>query len=312
MTEWYSIGGNQKQYRKEWKNIMNYTIRNDQLTVVLKTMSGTFTSIKKGNREYLWQGSDLWKGQSPICFPICGSLRKDTAETEDGKVLKMGRHGFVRKREFALKEQTDVSASFTFTSSDETKKMYPYDFVLTTSYRLDGNKIHVSYDVTNTGSETLPFNIGGHTGYACPLDEGESYSDYEVEFEKEEQTDVPTPVAATNLLDSENRMAIPMKGNILPLSHELFDRDLLVLDRLKSKWVYLHKKGEKKGVRVSFDAPNLVLWSAKGQADFLAIEPWQGNCTCENEDDVFDHKPYVQYAAPGETKGMSFTVEIID
>lgn len=292
---------------------MNYTIKSDDLAVTLKTHSGTFTSIKKGDREYIWQGDKAtWGDQSPICFPICGSIRNETAQTEDGKTFKMGRHGFIKDQEFALKEQTDSSVSLIFDSNDETRKMYPYDFRFTTSYSVEGNKITVHYDVTNTGKETLPFCVGGHTGYRCPLDAGEEYTDYEVEFEKDEQADVPTPVAATKLLDSENRMAIPMEGNVLPLDHSLFANDLLVFDQLKSKYVYLHKKGESKGVKVSFDLPFLVLWTSKKPADFLAIEPWQGNCTCENEDDVFDHKPGVLYAAPGETKGMTFTVEILD
>ncbi|MEE0955111.1 MAG: aldose 1-epimerase family protein [Eubacterium sp.] len=292
---------------------MNYTIGNDRLTVTLKTLSGTFSSIKMNGREYLWQGDpDTWGGQSPICFPICGSLRNETASTLDGKVLHMGRHGFVRKRDFHFGEQGKDCASLVFESSEETKEMYPYDFRLTASYKLEGNKILVRYDVTNTGDSPLPFCIGGHTGYRCPLDEGEDYSDYEVVFEKNEQTDVPTPVAATKLLDTEKRMPIPMEGNVLPLSHDLFANDLLVFDQMQSKLVYLHKKGETKGVRVSFDLPFLVLWSSGKPADFLAIEPWQGNCTCENEDDVFDHKPGVLYAKPGETRGIGFTIEILD
>lgn len=292
---------------------MNYSIHSNELEVTVKTHSGTFTSVKKGGREYIWQGDPAtWGDQSPICFPICGSIRSETATTLDGKTMKMGRHGFVKDNEFTLKEQKDAYVSLTFDSTEETKKMYPYDFSFTASYAVEGNKITVHYDVTNTGNETMPFCVGGHTGYRCPLDEGEEYTDYEVEFEKDEQTDVPTPMAASMLIDTENRMPIPMKGNVLPLDHDLFANDLLVFDHLKSKSVYLHKKGETKGVKVSFNLPFLVLWSTTAPADFLAIEPWQGNCTFENEDDVFDHKPGVLYAAPGETKGMTFTVEIMD
>ena len=37
---------------------------------------------------------------------------------------------------------------------------------------IDGARLDVSYEVTNEGDEDMPFFIGGHPGFACPLDEG--------------------------------------------------------------------------------------------------------------------------------------------
>ena len=41
----------------------------------------------------------------------------------------------------------------------------------------------MSYEVTNEGTEDMPFFVGGHPGFKCPLDEGESYDDYELRFD---------------------------------------------------------------------------------------------------------------------------------
>ncbi|MFR3451263.1 MAG: hypothetical protein ACLTSX_06260 [Collinsella sp.] len=41
----------------------------------------------------------MWSGQAPVCFPICGGLREDgVAQTRSGKQIKLGRHGFARKQ----------------------------------------------------------------------------------------------------------------------------------------------------------------------------------------------------------------------
>ena len=59
--------------------------------------------------------------------------------------------------------------------------------------------MNVSYEVTNTGSEDMPFFIGGHPGSACPLDEGESYSEYKLRFEADEAEKLCCAVPDTGL-----------------------------------------------------------------------------------------------------------------
>ena len=51
---------------------------------------------------------------------------------------------------------------------------YPYPFKLVARYTLEGDAVRVSYEVTNEGTEDMPFVIGGHPGFRCPLDEGEA------------------------------------------------------------------------------------------------------------------------------------------
>ena len=98
-------------------------IKNDKLTVEFTSLGGTFTSIKNAEgREYLWQGdAAFWKGQAPICFPVCGSLRNNTATTIEGKTLSMPRHGIVKDREFEVAEQTDTSITFRLESDEQLK-----------------------------------------------------------------------------------------------------------------------------------------------------------------------------------------------
>ena len=119
------------------------------------------------------------------------------------------------------------------------------------------------------------------------------------------------PVPSTGLIDVTNRSKNPMVGKTLPLSHELFDFAETIFDVLESRQVTLSKKGEDKGVRLSFEGfPYLIVWS-KPEGDFVAVEPWGGLSTCSDEDDVLEHKRGCLIAKPKETIVRSFTIEIL-
>ena len=210
-------------------------------------------------------------------------------------------------------EQTDTMIALKLESSSraELLEQYPFPFKIVTRYSLEGKRVHVTYEVTNEGTEDMPFFVGGHPAFACPLDEGESYSDYKLRFEAEEAAKLCTAVPSTGLIDVENRSANPMQGCDLPLTHELFDFAETIFDVLNSHVVDYVKKDEEKGLRLTFsDMPYLIVWG-KPEGDFVAVEPWGGLSTCSDEDDVFEHKRGCLVAKPGETIARGFSIEIL-
>ncbi|RGJ52876.1 MULTISPECIES: aldose 1-epimerase family protein [unclassified Collinsella] len=293
---------------------MEYALSNDSISIKVSTAGGSFTSIEAGGREYLWQGDPaVWSGQAPVCFPICGGLRDGSAMTFAGHHVKLARHGFARKQEWKLLSQSENELAMCLASEDNAALLsdYPYPFKLVARYTLERAAVRVSYEVTNEGTEDMPFFIGGHPGFRCPLDDGEAYTDYELRFEKDEAAELCTAVPSTGLIDVANRSKNPMVGKTLPLSHELFDFAETIFDVLESRQVTLSKKGEDKGVRLSFEGfPYLIVWS-KPEGDFVAVEPWGGLSTCSDEDDVLEHKRGCLIAKPKETVVRSFTIEIL-
>ena len=144
--------------------------------------------------EYLWQGDKAyWSGQAPVLFPICGSIRGDKAILKNGKETQMSRHGIVRKKESICEERTENSITFAIVSSEEMYAQFPFDFKLYIKYSLVKNTIKTEYLVENKGEEIMPFFIGGHLGFNCPLFYNEKYEDYTVVFEQQENCSVPTP-----------------------------------------------------------------------------------------------------------------------
>lgn len=291
---------------------MDYSLSNDKLDVVFKSKGGTLKSIKnKEGLEYLWQGDPAyWSGQAPVLFPICGSIRNDRASVGGGKTMTMPRHGIIRKKEFSMTEQTDSRIVFSISSDAESKKQFPYDFRVSEIFSLSDSTISVTYRVENTGEEVMPFFVGGHPAFCCPLEDGEKFEDYHVKFPERETCATPDPVPGTGLQDLHRRTPLLDNTDDLALSYDLFVNDARVLDTLKSRSATMISEKTGRGVRLDFaDFPYLLLWNNK-QGKFLAMEPWVGLSTTTDEDDVFEHKHNVQFAEPGKSREYTYRITV--
>jgi len=292
---------------------MEYKITNGMITAKFRTFGGELTSVCRSGLEYLWQGDRAyWGGQAPVLFPIVGSLRNQQAVTASGKICRMERHGIARKREFTLNKESNQSISFVLHSDSETKKRYPFEFELEVQYRLDGKSLTTRYTITNADREVLPFQIGGHPAFRCPLKEGERFEDYVVEFEFPETADCPSPNPSTGLVNLEQRRSILKNESVLSLSHRLFENDALIFDSLRSKEVCLRHSKTGCGVRMKFeDFDYFLLWSSSNGGPFVALEPWSGLAACNDESNLFDLKRGVTLLPPGEKKSFQYTIELL-
>ncbi|HHV13614.1 MAG TPA: aldose 1-epimerase family protein [Clostridiales bacterium] len=290
---------------------MNYTLENEYLQLRFRSIGGEITSIQsKDGLEYLWQGDPAyWSGQAPVLFPICGSLRNNTASIGNKGTCHMPRHGIARKREFQLDSITSNSITFSLHSDDISKESYPYDFLLRITYTLDKNSVTTSYHIQNDSGTPMPFFIGGHPAFHCPLSPKESFEDYVIEFEHEENASCPSPDMATGLIDSSIRTRYLENERILPLKHDLFYRDSLVFDELKSRQVRLKSLKSEHGIELAFpDFDYFVLWSSYNDGPFVALEPWTGLSTCSDEDDIFEHKRGVRILNSQEEATLQYKI----
>lgn len=295
---------------------MGHSLHNDQLTVTFSEVGGELSSIKDRNGlEYLWQAdATYWGGQAPVLFPICGSLRQGQAHlTLEGQTyqLAMPRHGVVRKRRFEPENISQTEIAFSFTSDEKTYAAYPFHFKLTTCYKLEGSKISTSYEVTNRDTKPLPFCIGGHPAFNCPLLEGETFEDYYLAFDQPEPGTIPRTLVETGLIDPSDRRPFLAGGQRLDLTYDLFEEDALVLEQLVSRKVSLKSDKHNKAIHFSFDDfPNLLLWTSANQGPFIALEPWCGLSTCTDESDDFLEKRQLQILEAGETRIFTYVIEI--
>ena len=293
-------------------------VKSDQLTVQFKTLGGALSSIKdRDGIEYLWQGdATYWSGQAPVLFPICGSLREDTAfySHADGTETKgsIPRHGLVRKNEFELVDQTENSVTFAIEDDENTYQNYPYHFRLEITYLVTGKTVRTQYKIFNKEtSKVMPYFIGGHPGFNCPLLDDEAYEDYYLEFEKEETCSVSRPFPETGLLDFQDRSPWLVSQKEVDLSYDLFSVDAVTLDELQSKSIALRSRKHEKGLKVNFqEFPNLIIWSTLNKGPFITFEPWSGLSTSLEEGNHLEDKKNVRLLEPVQVDQIGFDIEI--
>ena len=158
----------------------------------------------------------------------------------------------------------------------------------------------------------MPFCIGGHTAFRCPLSEGEKFEDYRLVFDRAEDTRSILPGPGGCLCHDKPGPALT--GTDIRLDHQIFDQvDTLIYDGLRSKTVSLRHDATGRGVRVDFsEFPMVAFWTMPGvRAPYICIEPWQGCAAVDNESGDFRDKPHCAVLAPGESKRLRYTVSLL-
>ncbi|MFV5684269.1 aldose 1-epimerase family protein [Flavobacterium sp. GB2R13] len=283
---------------------MNTVIKNTFLTATINNFGAELCSLKNNfNKEYIWEGDlDFWGKHSPILFPIVGTLKNNSFDY-DHKKYHLSRHGFAREMEFELIEKKENSATFSIQSSEETLKVYPFEFELQIIYTLEKNNLSIAYKVINKGNSQIPFSIGAHPAFALPG----NFDNYYIQFEKEEP--LQYYLLENDLISNETKKLETHEGQI-PLTYQLFENDALIFKTLESKSLTI-LENKKPFLKVNFeDFPSLGIWT-KMNASFLCIEPWFGySDTDENSGNIFE-KEGIQILNENEIFDSEFSIEIL-
>lgn len=252
---------------------MEHMISNGVLSLSVSENGAEMMSLKKDGAEYLWQGNpEFWSGRAYNLFPICGRLT-DGKYTFKGKTYEMMLHGFAKLSHFDLAAKDDNSLTFILKSNDETKKMYPFDFVLTVKYTLCGNCVRTDYTVKNTGNEKMYFALGGHPGFNIPIDGNGSFEDYCIEFN---ESSAPRALKMDNCYMSDETVPFNLDGGKkYSLHHSMFDNDAVFLCDMP-KEVTLKSSKSTRSVTLKYpDMKYLGLWhKPQTEAPYMCIEPW--------------------------------------
>ena len=254
---------------------MLYTIHNSDMTVTIDGLGAQLQSITAaGGTEYLWSGDPAyWSSRAPILFPYVGRLTDDTY-TCDGRAYQMTRHGFARRTEFSVLTQGKDHITLYMEDSEESRKLYPFAFRFDVSYVLEGNTLVIVYAVESRDGRTMFFGLGGHPGFRVPLEEGRAFTDYRLTFAQ--------PCQPWQVLMSENYMIsgreapYPLENGVdLPLRHDLFDRDAIILKHF-ARSVTLSTSEGTRGLTLSCPRMRyLGIWhQPKTDAPYVCLEPW--------------------------------------
>jgi len=225
--------------------------------VVLLNLSGK--EILYLNEATLFDRTKNIRGGIPVLFPICGRV-------VDGKIFfkaqefEMKNHGFARDSSFNIAGYIDMpdknGIALRLSSSEFTKKFYPYDFELVMQYLIDDEMFEVKMIVKNEDSSIMPFYAGFHPYFLCNKDEftlklecEKCFDDVEkrfIDLQDFKEIDFSKPEVNLDFLDvgsSEVEITLDRDKKIVLLKDENFK--------------------------------NIVVWSLK-DFDFVCVEPWMG------------------------------------
>ena len=274
-------------------------LRNEQLSIVVSEKGAELQSIKDANgKEYLWQGDPkFWPRRSPILFPIVCSVNDETYRV-DGQEYHLPRHGFARDAKFTLIAQNERKVTFALESSEDTKKVYPYDFTLSVSYVLDNNKIGVIWHVHNTDQREIHFQIGGHPAFNVPgMKAGENQYG-RIRLDNEEPLD-----GLKSYIDGSHEMTeIPVEAEqgIIEFCDNTWRNDSVKIHKSQVHRAELLGPDGEPEVTVDFRTPVIAFWSPyQKNAPFVCIEPWYGIGDPRGFEGEFKDKPLMNHLQPG-------------
>ena len=167
---------------------MQRVLENDFLKVTIDDHGAELFSIydKEKSREVLWQGDpNFWGRHAPILFPNVGKHYGNHYRI-DGMEYPSKQHGFARDTDFTCIDSTLDSVTHQIRSTEETRKVYPFDFVLRIRHILKGRTLTVSWKVANNSDRDMYFAIGGHPAFHVPVLPDTRRSDYSLTFNGED------------------------------------------------------------------------------------------------------------------------------
>lgn len=287
-------------------------IENKFLKVAIDPVGGGLTGIYdlRRGRELLWQGDEKsWTGQDVILFPFIGRM-KDGWYSVDGVRYEMPIHGFCKDRKPEMQMRGEAECAAIFRSDAETKRMYPFDFVLTVTRKLEADTLVTRLQVENPNSKPMYFGLGAHPAFALAATEtaeGTDTSGNYIDFGKKiypfnfnlKDGAYPTDMKPYAFIDRiELTKPLMQKYKTMLLSGELPKQfDLVRAD----------------GIRIGFDIgrpPVLALWSHEQYGAYVCVEPWWGTPDFNNASRELSKKQMINRLAPNGKFTYSFSVRV--
>lgn len=252
--------------------------------------------------ELLWSGGEPWRRHAPNLFPVVGRLAGDRLR-HLGQDYPLGQHGFARDRVFDPVRHGPDHALFRLGDDAETRRQFPFAFILDIGYRLGADGLRVTYEVVNPGPGPLPFSIGAHPAFRWPLDGHSPKTAHRIIFDQPEMAPIRRLSGGLMLPAPQTS---PVRGRQLDLDETLFAADAMVFDRLESRGLVFAGPGL--GLRITWTGfSELGLWMKPG-ADYLCIEPWAGFADPLGFAGEFAEKPGLRHADDEGRQSFGFTI----
>lgn len=287
-------------------------ISNSILTVCIAAHGAELQSIKKKDKEYLWQGdARFWGRRSPVLFPNVGRVWNNQYRHK-GQTFEIGQHGFARDMDFELIHHSEQAIAYRLSSSPETLSKYPFPFELQIGYELEENRIKVKWQVKNTGDKKMDFQIGAHPAFYFPDFNAAEYAKGFFAFNRTADLTYISPKEKGCSSPERHSLALN-EDKLMPIDLHTFDCDTYMFDEHQLNKVTLLSNEKKPVVSVEFDTPLVALWSptvAHPDCPFVCIEPWYGRCDTVDYEGEWENREWMQHLEPQEVFNAEYSIII--
>ena len=284
-------------------------LENEQIKVKISDVGAELSSVydKESGQERIWTADPaVWNRHAPILFPFVGKVNGGEYRIGEKTYEMKTQHGFARDMEFECVEQSQTSVTHRLLPTENTKRIYPYDFELLVTHRLDvseSRRLQVIWEVINRGTEEMYYSIGGHPGFTVP----EEKEWYYLEFPGREALTYIGVNPENGLADVKNKKTLELKDGLVKFCEDVYDT--LIFDEQNIAQVRIVRPNGTPYVTMDCRVfPYLGIW-AKKTGNFICLEPWAGRTDDDGFCGSLEEKTGEQRLAPGAGTVISYTIE---
>lgn len=277
-------------------------IKSKELSVkVLPEKGGTLTSIIFKGKECQYQKEDgVWPNQDVVIFPLAG---KNIFSYKGVTYEIPARHGLLREGTMDVFSKKDDEVTLIYKSNEESKKVYPFDFELFITYKVEDNKLREISEVKNLGKENMYFSFGSHLAFL--VDPKASY----LEFNEDKLNLFPLQ---NGLIKAESPIDLDLKDNKLQLTKEFFKKYDTAVFVNEDNGYELITGNNKIKIKYIHDAPLFASWSNANGGNFVCNEPWWAISNYTNEIIDISKIKYINELEPNKSKKFVISYEFND
>ena len=291
---------------------MKRVLENDFLKVTIDDHGAELVSIydKEKDREVIWQGDPrFWGRHAPVLFPNVGKHYGNHYRIGD-KEYASKQHGFARDTDFTCIDSTLDSVTHQIRSTEETKEVYPFDFVLRIRHILKGRTLTVSWKVANNSDTDMYFAIGGHPAFRVPVLPDTRRSDYRLTFDGQESLTYLLLDPESGTAKAEEKATLKLENGTCQIEDHMFDHDALVFDNQITRAGIQLPDGTPYLELRCVGFPNFGIWSASQDAPFVCLEPWMGRCDNFGYHGELSEKQDINKTEPGQNFSHSYSITV--
>ena len=290
-----------------------HVLENEQIKVSIADSGAELSSVydKENEAERLWDANPaVWNRHAPILFPFVGRVIGNEYRIGDKTYEMKTQHGFARDMEFVCVETTSTSVTHRLVATEDTKKIYPFDFELLVTHYLDKENprvLHVAWELKNNGKEQMYYSIGGHPAFTLPIADNKEREAYYLEFPERNTLKYVSVNPANGFVAADKVYDLVLEDGFVPFFDGVYDT--LIFDYQNIKKVRIARPDKTPYVTMDCSQfPFLGIW-AKDTGNFICLEPWIGRADNDGFTGTLEEKLGMEELAPGASRKVEHTIE---